>query len=224
MRRSRWWRIIGAPVMTVVVSACAADPAAGPAVALPGYPDPGQTRQAVPVPRRDTLLPADCDGLLPAASVPALFALPEGSIRDHSVVGVAAPSVGMLERLSCTYDRVGDPGGPVLQVRAQAYSDVASASGHFEVNAAAEQHGALSAHRLAIGTAPAMWVEEPGQHVLLVRDGCETLTVQLRNALAPAEHSQDLAVDLAQRILPNLVPPAPTPGPRPPAQRSSHPG
>jgi hypothetical protein len=208
--------------MALVVSGCAAGPTEAP-VTLPGYPDDGQTRHAAQVPRRDTLPPADCDGLLAARSVPALFALPEGSISDHSVVGVASPSVGMLERLSCSYDRVGERGGPVLQLRAQAYTDIASASGHFDVNTATEQHGSLDSHRLAIGTAPAMWIEEPGQHVLLVRDGRETLTVALRTALAPDEHSQDLTVDLVQRILPNLVPPPPAAA-LPPPQHSSHVG
>jgi hypothetical protein len=211
-------------ITALVVSGCAAAPAGPTVVALPDYPDHGQAVHTVQAPRRDTLLPADCDGLLPAASVPALFALPEGSISDHGVVGVASPTVGMLERLSCTYDRAGDRGGPVLQLRAQAYTDISSASGHFEVNAAAEQHGSNGSHRLAIGTAPAVWIEEPGQHVLLVRDGRETLTVQLRNALAPQEYSQDLAVDLAQRVLPNLVPPPPTPGPQPPPPHPSHVG
>jgi hypothetical protein len=177
---------------------------------------------------RDTLLPTDCAQVLPDGMVAALLAQPVDTLTSHTVLGMSSPAVGMLERLDCSYRRRGDSTTATLQLRAQAYTDPDAATAHWKINVGAESASAHATANIAIGTAPAVVLSEPGRTVLMVTNDRENVTLSLFDAVVPGMTTPDLLVDLARRVLPALAPEPAAPPPasaRPPNPPSSpHPG
>jgi hypothetical protein len=147
--------------------------------------------------------------------VAALLAQPVAAVSSHTVLGVGSPSVGLLERLDCSYRRRTDTATATLQLRAQAYTDPGAASRHQEINVAAEGADAHTTENIAIGTAQAVLLPEPGRPVLMVTDARVNLTISLVDAVVPTLGTPEVLVDLARRVLPTLAPETTTP-PAPP--------
>lgn len=195
-------RLLLAVVLAAVLAGCGG--AAPQATVIPVLPTP---RVQTPAPaHRDTLLPTDCTEVLPDELVAALLAQPVDAVSSHTVLGVGSPSVGLLERLDCGYRRRGDATTATLQLRAQAYTDPAAASRHLAINVAAEGAVVRTTQNIAIGTAPAVLLTEPGRSALMLTDARVNLTISLFVAVVPTLATPAVLVDLAQRVLPTLAP------------------
>ena len=198
-----------------IVSSCAAAP---PATQLPTFAVAGTTTAAVAGAADTGVLPTDCERLLKVADLGALLGKPLDSVAVRSTVGVPAPSVGRTERLDCAYTATGPAGAALLNLNAAAYSDPASASAQWRLNAAAEDG---ERRDFPIGAASAVLVRRAQEMLLTVVYGAGTLTFVLPQPAQPANRAPgDVLVDMALRVLPAVprvapasTSPAPTPGP-----------
>lgn len=183
---------------------------AGTAVAVPRFDTPRRV-DAPPdgAPRRSTLLPGDCGEVLAGpVDVAALLAAPVGSYAGRTVVGVASPSVGMLEQLTCTYQRIGQDAGQdsgALVLRLAAFTDPAAAESQRSRNIAAEAD-ARSARPVAVGDAHATLLTEPHGYLMLLAYDRYTVTLDLARGIVPDQNVEPVLTDLARRAWPNLVP------------------
>lgn len=167
-------------------------------------PNPGLAGQVKP---RATLMPTDCAEVVPAQAMSALLGQPMDSMQVHTVLGVAAPAVGRLERVACQYQRAGVKGGPAsLELNLAAYATSAASDAQLVTNSAAEKSDALSSEDVSIGSAHAMLFRERGKSVLLVSSGRSTITMTLQDGVIAPEQTRPVMVDLVQRVLPSLGP------------------
>jgi hypothetical protein len=183
-----------------------------------GRPEPDLPRQPVPTfdpdpangparsAPRDTLLPTDCQNMTTGATMSALLGKPLDSVRSHTVLGVAAASVGRLERVTCQYQLAGrKPVRPVLELNLGVYTTSSAADRQLTTNAAAERSDAQRVENFTIGSARAVLFGEDGQSVLLVSSGRSSITLTLHDGVVPPEQAKPVMVDLVQRVLPNLA-------------------
>jgi hypothetical protein len=183
-----------------------------------GRPEPELPRQPVPTfdsepanggaraAHHDTLLPTDCQNMTTGATMSALLGKPLDSVQSHTVLGVAAASVGRLERVTCQYQLAGrKPVRPVLELNLAAYTTPSAADRQMTTNAVAERVDAQQVENFSIGSARAMLFGERGQFVLLVSNGRCSITLTLHDGVVPAEQAKPVMVDLVQRVLPNLA-------------------
>ena len=167
-------------------------------------PKPGFAGQVKP---RATLLPADCAEVVPAQAMSALLGQPTDSMQVHTVLGMAAPSVGRLERVACQYQRAGVKGGPAaLELNLAAYATSAASDAQLVTNSGAEKADALSSEDVSIGSAHAILFRDKGKSVLLVSSGRSTITMTLQDGVIAPEQARPVMVDLVQRVLPSLAP------------------
>jgi len=173
----------------------------------------GQSTGAPAVAPRATLLPADCaevvTGTVDAA---ALLGQPTGSVGVRTVLGVAAPSVGLVERMSCGYQR--GQGAPVLQLGLAAFRDAPAAEKQRVRNVAAERGDTRAATPVALGDARAVLLTQPTRSLLMVGYDRYTVTASLARGVVPDPQVGPVLADLVRRVLPTLVPaavPAPVP-------------
>lgn len=185
--------------------------AARTAVAVPRFDTPRRVDARPDGPaRRSTLLPGDCaEALAGPVDVAALLAAPVGSYTGRTVVGVASPSVGMLEQLSCTYQRIGqDTGrdtGP-LMLRLAAFADPAAAESQRIRNIATEADDTRSARPVAVGNAHATLLTQPRGYLMLLAYDRYTVTLDLARGVVPDQNVEPVLTDLARRVWPNLAP------------------
>jgi hypothetical protein len=194
-------------------AACASAPGAVPVPTFPQAPSTApQTR-----PPSDSILPAGCEDVVSSDELSALFALPVGSVAVRTVAGTPSPSVGRLERMTCTYtvvDPVAPQHGVVLRMTLGAYRDVAAARSQHERNVADQQGGADDPVRPELGEAAAAVVQRDGRSMLLT--SYRTVSVDLDVAtrpgpLGPVERLTDLARRVLARLVDRLPPADPTP-------------
>lgn len=168
--------------------------------------DPGG-RALGPTPERETLLPIDCTDVLAGPAMSALLGQPVDSVSVHTVLGLPAPSVGRLERLTCQYDRPGHRAAtPDLEMVLAAYSSRSAADKQLGTNTAAERFEAASSDSLSIGSARAVLFDERVKTVLMVSSGRSSITMTMQRGVVPAEYIRAVMVDMVQRVLPNLAP------------------
>ncbi|MGI8815469.1 MAG: hypothetical protein ACR2G2_09390 [Pseudonocardia sp.] len=174
--------------------------------AVPTFPSaPSSGAAAAKV--RGTLLPNDCADVLSGVGMSALLGQPVDSIRSKAVVGVSAPAVGMLERVTCLYRRTSNRGGPTdVELHLSAYADADAAGRHTAINIRAERANSRTVEELAIGSAPAVLLGETGQLVLIVTNGRSAVSLTMREGVLPGDQARPVMLDLAQRVLPNLAP------------------
>jgi hypothetical protein len=147
----------------------------------------------------ETGLPDDCERVLRAADL--------DSVGSRTTIGVPAPSVGRTERVACAYTATGPTGdlrrgAALLDVNSAAYVDDAAAAGQWRVNAEAEDG---AAREFAIGAARAVLVERPGEAVLMVVNRSSTVTLVLPDEVRVGDlEAQEILVDLALRVLPQV--------------------
>lgn len=188
---------------------------------IPTFSGPASSRAPSPT-ARDTLLPTDCTDVLSAEKMAALLGQPVDGVGSRAVIGLPAPSVGQLERVTCRYQRVSSGpanrfGAPIVAqsgpadvvIILTAYGTRAQARNQHSTNVAAERSDARSATELSIGSAPAVLFDEGEQDVLLVTTGRSAVSVALRRGVVTSAEPRAVLVDLAQRVLPVL--PAETP-------------
>jgi hypothetical protein len=167
---------------------------------------------------RATLLPTDCaDTLTGPVDVAALLGQPTGSVTGHTVRGVGSPSVGLLERVNCTYSVARRP-APLLTVGLGAFADPASAARQRDRNLAAEQGDARSSVVVPLGDARAVLVTERDRRLLMVAYDRFTLTAALASGVVAESQVQPVLTDFARRVLPTLEPAA-VPQPANPSRR-----
>ena len=165
------------------------------------------TRSAAPAgpPPRTTLLPTDCADLLAGQpDMAALLGRPSGSVDPHSVVGVAAPSVGQLERLTCSYRQGGKDTG--LSLILSAFANPTAAATQRDRNIAAERADTLANTPEPMGDAKATVLTERDRRMLMVAYDRYTLTEALAPGVVPDGQQTPVLTDLAQRLLPGLAP------------------
>jgi len=191
-------------------AACGSDPEVVRAV--PTFPSSDHAGANAPKPR-DTLLPADCETVFSGVDMSALLGQPVDSIKAKAVVGVSAPAVGRLEKVTCLYRRSATKAGPPdVDLNLYAYTDSQAADHHTDTNIAAERANSHSVDPLSIGTARAVMLAQDGQSMLFVVNGRSAVCLIMRNGVVPDDQMRPIMVDLAQRVLPNLAPePAPSP-------------
>lgn len=177
----------------------------GAPLAVPSFSAPAAGAGAAARAPRTSLLPTDCADLLPGQpDMAALLGRPSGSVGVHSVVGVAAPSVGQLERLTCTYQQGGRANGLTLTLGA--FDDPTGAAAQRDRNIEAERADTLSAEPAPLGVARATVVTERAARLLMVAYDRYTLTVRLAPGVVPDDQQAPMLTDLAQRVLPGLPP------------------
>jgi hypothetical protein len=174
---------------------------------VPTFSDGPTTGPKVPAPDRDTLLPPDCTDVVSGAQMSALLGQPVDSVGVHTVLGLPAPSVGRLERVTCQYQRAGNRGAtPDVELILAAYGTRTAADKQLTTNAAAERHESQSAENLSIGSARAVLFAERGKTVLLVNSGRSSVSMTMQNGVTPPNETRAVMIDLTQRVLPNLAP------------------
>jgi hypothetical protein len=186
-----------------------------PALAVPTFTAPaGQSGPAQAVAPRSTLLPTDCAEVLTGpVDASALLGQPTGSVGVRTVWGVPAPSVGILERVNCGYQRAGQ-GVPAMQLGLAAFADQPSAAAQRLRNVAAERGDTRANVPVALGDATADLLTQPTRSLLMVDYDRYTVTASLANGVVPDDQVRPVLVDLVRRVLPTLAPPA---APAPPA-------
>jgi hypothetical protein len=190
---------------------CASDPEIVRAV--PTFPSdqPGGAAAAKP---RDTLLPADCETVFSGVNMSALLGQPVDSIKAKAVVGVSAPAVGRLEKVTCLYRRSAAKAGPTdVDLNLYAYTDSEAADHHTDTNVASEKVNSHAVEQLSIGTARAVMLAQDGQSMLFVVNGRSAVCLIMRKGVVPDDQMRPIMIDLAQRVLPNLAPEPPAPQP-----------
>jgi hypothetical protein len=194
-----------------------------PTLAVPTFTAPtGQAGPAQDVAPRATLLPTDCvDVLTGPVDASALLGQPTGSVGVRTVWGVPAPSVGMLERVSCGYQRAGQ-GAPAMQLGLAAFTDQPSAAAQRVRNVAAERGDTRADVPVALGDAKADLLTQPTRSLLMVDYDRYTVTASLAHGVVPDDQVAPVLVDLVRRVLPTLTPPA-APGPAPAAVKAPGP-
>jgi hypothetical protein len=157
----------------------------------------------------DDGLPADCAQLVGDDELSALLGLPVDSVTVRTVMGAPSPSVGRLERLSCTYTMsvaVGPhPQGVVLRMTAGAYTDAAAAHDQHERNMTDEGGGGSDEGRPELGIVAAGLAQHDADSMLLTSLDRFTLDLDLPPRQGPLPPA-DLLVDLARRVLARLAP------------------
>lgn len=205
--------VVGGSVL--FTAGCASDPEVVRAV--PTFPSSERAGASAPKPR-DTLLPADCDTVFSGVDMSALLGQPIDSIKAKAVVGVSAPAVGRLEKVTCLYRRSATKTGPTdVDLNLYAYTDAQAADHHIDTNIAVERASSHAVEQLSIGTARAVLLAQDGQSILFVVNGRSAVCLTMRNGVVPDDQMRPIMLDLAQRVLPNLAPepaPAPTVEPR----------
>ena len=179
--------------------------------AQPPTLDPSAARVA----RRPTLLPTDCANLLSGpVDASALLAQPVGSLGAHAVVGVNSPSVGLLERLTCNYRRA-DRGAPILVLGLAAFTDPAAAARQRERNIAAERGDTRAARNVPLGDASSTLLTQPAHYLLMVAYDRYTVTLRLARGIVPDDQVEQVLVDAARRVWPEVAPALPPTHPQP---------
>ncbi|HEY2205682.1 MAG TPA: hypothetical protein VGH99_14515 [Pseudonocardia sp.] len=168
---------------------------------IPTFAASAAPNAAAPRPRT-TLLPTDCAEVISGDTMSALLGQPMGSVQARTVLGQPAPSVGRLERVTCLYLR----GRPLVTVNLGAYSTPTAADSQLSTNVSAERGEARSVQQLSIGSAKAVLLDERDQTVLMVASGRSGMTLGLNHGAVPPRYIQPIMVDMAQRMLPTLVP------------------
>ena len=200
------WRVrsLCSAVVVTTATACGSAPAAVP---VPTFDPMAPAPTSAPAgPATGNRLPADCAPLLGPDEVSALFGLPVDSVVVRTVLGTPSPSVGRLERMTCTYAVSGGaPQGVVLRMIVGAYADVAAAHDQHERNVADERAGASSPGQPELGSAAATVLQRDGETLLLTASGAVTLDLDLPSKPAPLPPT-DLLLDLARRMLARLAP------------------
>lgn len=207
--RTGGWRLraLCGAVVATTATGCASAPQVVP---VPTFaPSAPTSTSAPPASETDTRLPTDCAQLLGQDELSALFGLPMDSVMIRMVQGTPSPSVGRLERMTCTYTAVGPtappPQGVVLRMTVGAYRDTAAAHAQHERNVAEEQAGSSSPVHPALGTAAATLLHRDVEHLLLTASDAVTLDLDLPPRPGPLSPS-DLLLDLARRVLARLAP------------------
>jgi len=158
-------------------------------------------------PGRTTLLPTDCTELLVGSpDMSALLGQPLGSVGTHSVVGQPSPSVGQLERLTCSYS-VSGRDAPALVLTATGFTDPGAAAEQRGRNVVAEGPDTQAYRQVELGGAQATLLTESSRTLLLVDYDRYTLTASIAPGVVPSDKPDPVLTDLAQRVLANLVPP-----------------
>jgi hypothetical protein len=192
------------------LAGCGSDPEVIRAVPTFSSDQHGGAAAAKP---RDTLLPADCETVFSGVAMTALLGQPVDSIKAKAVVGVSAPAVGRLEKVTCLYRRAATKTGPTdVDLNLYAYTDAEAADHHTDTNIAAERANSHAVENMSIGTARAVLLAQDGQSMLFVVNGRSAVNLTMRNGVVPDDQMRPIMLDLAQRVLPNLAPePAPPP-------------
>ncbi|GEL19523.1 hypothetical protein PA7_33600 [Pseudonocardia asaccharolytica DSM 44247 = NBRC 16224] len=148
-------------------------------------------------------LPTDCERVLTANDLGALFALPLDTVSVRSIRGVPQPAVDRTERIGCTYTRTGPGAPPLMELNISRYTDEAAAANQWRINSDAQRAGSES-RDVPIGAAKGVFVERPGEAVLLVAYGVDNLTFVLPSTAATDRPAADVLVDLALRVIPQV--------------------
>jgi hypothetical protein len=206
-RRVPYLRVLCGAAVVSCATACASAPVDVP---VPTFEPVSQTPARVSaVEDTNDGLPPDCAELVGDDELSALFGLPADSVTVRTVTGAPSPSVGRLERLSCTYTMSGPvgpyPQGVVLRMTAGAYADAGAAHDQHERNMADEGAGGSDEARPELGMAAAGLVQHDADSVLLTSLDRFTLDLDLPPRQGPLPHA-DLLVDLARRVLARLAP------------------
>ncbi len=206
-RAGRWrLRAVCGAVVVITATGCASAPTVVP---VPTFePAAPTSTSAPPTPETGSRLPADCAQLLAQDELSALFGLPMDSVTIRAVQGAPSPSVGRLERMTCTYTVTGPaappPQGVVLRMTLGAYRDRAAAQAQHDRNVVDERVGASSSAEPALGTAAAVLLRRDVESILLTASDTVTLDLDLPPRPGPLP-PPDLLLDLARRLLARLA-------------------
>jgi hypothetical protein len=212
-RRGRVALAGAAAGLALLLSACSSGLPSG-TPPIPTFPGPGAAPATSAPPPRNSILPTDCDQVLPSDQVPNYLGLPLGTVRVTDLRDVPAPSVGRLERVTCNYTSLGGPGAPpantlILKVLTSGYTTPEAASAQSRVNRDAQASSGVPAQPVPFGAAEAVFYPDPEGPVLVVVYGRVTASFTLTpDRPIPEDQAQPVLVDLALRALPVLVPQA----------------
>lgn len=202
--------LLAAALAVAVVAGCSSGPSDG-SPPIPQFPGPGAAPQTSAPPSRNTLLPTDCDQLLNKEVLPNLLGLPLGSITVSALRDVPAASVGRLERVTCNYTSTGGPAAPpqnalVLKALSSGYTTPAAAAAQAQLNSQVVERAGVAGVPTPIGAAQATYYDDPAGPVLVVVYGRVTTNLTLGASPVRRDQARSVLADLAQRVLPVLVP------------------
>jgi hypothetical protein len=178
---------------------------------IPTFPGPGAAAPTSAPAPRSTLIPTDCNQILSKDDLPNLLGLPLGSIDVRALRDVPAPTVQRLERVTCTYSSTGGAGAPpqgqqVLKMLASGYATPEAAQTQVAVNNQVEQRSGVTGVDTPIGAAAGTFFSDPDGPILVVAYRRVTVSLALNRGSLSPEQARSVLVDLAQRVLPVLVP------------------
>jgi hypothetical protein len=178
---------------------------------IPTFPGPGAAAPTSAPAPRSTLIPTDCNQILSKDDLPNLLGLPLGTIDVRALRDVPAPSVQRLERVTCTYTSTGGAGAPpqgsqVLKMLASGYATPEAAQAQVAVNNQVEQSSGVTGVDTPIGAAAGTFFSDPDGPILVVAYRRVTVSLALNRGSLSADQARSVLVDLAQRVLPVLVP------------------
>ncbi|HEY2194855.1 MAG TPA: hypothetical protein VGH76_21515 [Actinomycetospora sp.] len=178
---------------------------------IPTFPGPGAAAPTSAPAPRSTLIPTDCNQMLSKDDLPNLLGLPIGSLDVRALRDVPAPSVGRLERVTCTYTSAGGAGAPqqgsqVLKLLASGYATPEAGQAQVGINNKVEQSSGVTGVDTPIGAASGTFFSDPDGPILVVGYKRVTLSLSLNRGSLSSDQARSVLVDLAQRVLPVLVP------------------
>ncbi|MEJ2867187.1 hypothetical protein WCD74_05380 [Actinomycetospora sp. OC33-EN08] len=204
-------RVAVAAALVVLAAGCSSDDTLA-TPPIPTFPGPGAAAPTSAPPSRSTLVPTDCNQILSKDDLPNLLGLPLGTVDVRSLRDVAAPSVGRLERVTCTYTSTGGAGAApqgqqVLRLLTSGYSTPDQALAQVAVNNQVLQGQGVAPVATPIGAAQGTFFADPDGPILVVAYRQVTVSLTLtRGGGMSTDQQRSLLVDLAQRVLPVLVP------------------
>jgi hypothetical protein len=147
--------------------------------------------------------------LMSTDELTALMGRPIGSVGLRTVRGVPEPDVQRIARLSCRYTATDPAGAPLLTVNVARYTTAEAAARQWRLNSEAERAG-LPSRDTALGAARAVLVQRPESTALILAHADSTITLVLPAGPPVAGRAApEFLVDLALRVIPRVVPPAP---------------
>jgi hypothetical protein len=207
--RVRWLAVVGT-LAALVLAGCSSEPTLT-TPPVPTFPGPGAAPATSAPPPRSTLIPTDCNQMISKDDLPNLLGLPLGTVDVHALRDVPAPSVGRLERVTCTYTSTGGAGAPsqgsqVLKLGASGYTTPDAAQAQVDVNNQVEQQSGVTGVPTPIGAASGTYFSDPDGPILVVIYKRVTMNLSLNRGSLSADQARSVLADLAQRVLPVLVP------------------
>ena len=183
--------------ITAATGGCSLVAPVAPAV-VPTFSAPTVTPPSVAVVKAG--VPTSCKNLLNGQQLDAVLDLPlSGVVR--TVLGQPSPSVGLTNRVTCSYGIPSPAGGYALALSAETYRDDAAAAARIPVNVDALRTPGVNPIPITIGRMTAMYLPLPDGPFLIASTGIYAVSVTLGPTSFTPDQAPATAAEVAAMVL-----------------------